>query len=309
MTVQTVMTERVRKRRIHVNESFLECFFHKTIKRCASPCLNICMKYYNFFKIFQCLKHSTKRMLFFIREYFFPFGCAICGVSLLDMNETWYGLCEACYSGLEKDIVWLEQGEQNRCQICGKPMVSGKGTCLSCRNENKPSYDRLISIFTYSGKYKKLFGAYKFGKNLALGHFFSELIFKAACYLMKETGIETDNFYKIVPVPPSPGKIRKTGWDQIEYLAHLIESGFHKNSNIFPVYRCLRRLKSNVQKKLDRKGRMENLKGRIILVKKAPITAIIIDDVITTGSTMEACAAVLKAGGTQKVFCICLVYD
>ncbi|MDR2259165.1 MAG: hypothetical protein LBE14_08480 [Treponema sp.] len=109
----------------------------------------------------------------------------------------------------------------------------------------------------------------------------------------------------VVPVPPRPGKIRRTGWDQIEYLAKLLEKGRGGP----PVNRCLKRLPSQNQKELNRENRKTNLRGRIILKGRAPRQAVILDDVCTTGSTMDACAAALKAGGAETVYGLCLFYD
>jgi predicted amidophosphoribosyltransferase len=102
-------------------------------------------------------------------------------------------------------------------------------------------------------------------------------------------------------VPPRPGKIKKTGWDQIEYLAALLEK--------LSIRRCLKRLPSKSQKELNRENRISNLKGRIILTGTPPETAVLIDDVITTGSTMDTCAEVLKTGGAKRVYGICLFYS
>ena len=109
----------------------------------------------------------------------------------------------------------------------------------------------------------------------------------------------------IVPVPPRPLKIKELGWDQVDYLVKKLEKK-HKEIN---VSRILKRRKSKVQKELTRTERLNNLKGRIYLQNNAPKTALIIDDVITTGSTMEVCANVLKENGAQKVYGLCLFYD
>jgi ComF family protein len=284
------------------------------------------VKHFNFRVSLFFAKRLFRRILFYLREYFFPAGCALCGSPLFTMNETWYGLCVKCHAELSDDIAWMRQADdtdqaepsdapntgqaETRCDICGKPMVSGRGICLSCRNGPEHSYDKIITVFNYSGKYKDLFSAYKFSKNLALGHFFAELIIRA--YRLLPTS-ETGTPGLFVPVPPRPGKIKKTGWDQVEYLVRLLEAGWGETENCgiadFTVWRCLKRLRSKVQKNLGRNDRLENLKGRIVMVKKAPLTAVVIDDVITTGSTMDVCASVLKAGGCRNVYGICLVYD
>jgi len=276
-----------------------------------------CMKNTQFTLLWARARHAVARVIFFLREYFFPAGCALCGTALLDMNETWYGLCKECHAELSADLAWMgsnTQGTQsapaeNRCSICGKLMVSGQGTCLSCRNGPERPYERLISVFSYSGKYRKLFGAYKFAKNLAIGHFFAEIILNAY-RLLQAAAADSENHVVIVPVPPRPGKIKKAGWDQVEYLTRLLETGrTHPAAAAVPVCRCLKRLPSKVQKKLNRSDRLQNLTGRIIVSKPPPPAAVIIDDVITTGSTMNVCASALIAAGCKTVYGICLVYD
>jgi predicted amidophosphoribosyltransferase len=135
-----------------------------------------------------------------------------------------------------------------------------------------------------------------------------------------------------VPVPPRPGKIWKTGWDQADYLAGRLDRLYRQNcarrrphgaalpSNsaflsglgdtpYLPVCRCLKRLSSGTQKDLNREDRKRNLKGRIMRVKDIPRRVVLFDDVITTGSTLDACAESLKAGGAETVYIVCLFYD
>ena len=239
---------------------------------------------------------KIERAVFFLRELFFQSGCAVCGQSCISVNEAWYGLCDDCRGKIEQYLA--ETQEMETCDYCGKPLISEQVRCLSCRRTEDLSFDRAIVLFPYSGKYQKLLSSYKFDKHISLGNFFIETISKT----LEKKGISSET--AIVPVPPRPGKIRKTGWDQVEYLARLLEKG-----RVFPVSRCLKRLKSKSQKELDRKSRQTNLKGRIIQKKQSPKIAVIIDDVTTTGSTLDACALALKEAGAQTVYGLCLFYD
>jgi ComF family protein len=222
----------------------------------------------------------------------FPEDCALCEGALIYPHETRLGLCEDCLASINPEVA------DKKCRICGKPLISEVDTCLSCR-KTQHSFERLWTIFPYTGKYRKLLSAYKFEKKLPLADFFAE---KIAEVIKNEPLLEKA---VIIPVPPRPGKIKTTGWDQVECLVKRLE----KHLPDMPVSRCLKRSKSKVQKELNRNDRINNLKGRIVLNSCAPDIALIIDDVVTTGSTMEVCSAVLKENGTQKVYGLCVFYD
>jgi ComF family protein len=227
---------------------------------------------------------------------------------LQDKESAWYGLCNDC-----REKFRIEKAE--RCSLCGRPLISEQGTCLACRDlaaaETLPGYDKLLSLFPYSGLYLKLLSSYKFGKRLSLGRFFAEKVYEALALLSLDSEGSSSESEKpvLVPVPPRPGKMRKTGWDQIEYLARFLKKKEALKDGL-KVLRCLKRLPSETQKKLDRESRKSNLKGRILVKKSpAPKIAVLFDDVITTGSTMDACAAALKEAGAEKVYGVCLFYD
>jgi ComF family protein len=228
-------------------------------------------------------------------ECLFPSGCGVCGRMLVDPREAWYGICGECRPGFRFE-------PNGRCDVCGKPLVSETGRCLDCRERKTMlAWDRIVSVYPYTGSRLKLLGSFKFGKSLAAGRFFAEKVREALAVLPLEEPAES---WALVPVPPRPGKIRKTGWDQIEWLARILEHGGGP-----PVSRCLKRLRSETQKKLDRENRLRNLKGRVVVKTAVPETAVLLDDIITTGATIEACADALKAAGTKTVFGICLFYD
>ena len=163
-------------------------------------------------------------------------------------------------------------------------------------------YDRAAVLFPYSGKYRKLLTSYKFRKNIALGNYFAGKIREEI------ESWQIPEEARIVPVPPRPGKMRENGWDQVEFLARLLERA-GKTSGCLPVIRCLKRLPSQSQKELGLENRRTNLKGRIVPVRNVPKFAVLLDDVMTTGSTLDACAAALKKTGTETVFGLCLFYD
>jgi ComF family protein len=260
--------------------------------------------------------------IYYLREYFFPTGCGGCGKALGHADAR-YGLCEKCRTAFG---IALLSGR--RCRYCGKPLITERDLCLPCRDstvrENlaggneatePPRRDgsysehikRLRVLFPYAGRFKTVLGSFKFEKATALGIFFARCLSLS----LEAFGPQALEKTAWVPVPPRPGKLKEHGWDQVEFLAKQLgkTNGFsHGKAGRPPVKRCLRRLPSKSQKLLGREERLANLKGRIRCVKKPPETAILFDDVITTGATLDACAAALLEAGAKRVYAVCLFY-
>ena len=247
------------------------------------------------------MENSFSSAFFYLREYLFPQGCGGCGGALLNTEDSTYGLCKGCRDFLSAAL----EGEE-RCEICGKPLISERITCLSCRQRANGlerysgNLEKLKALFPYRGKYQAILGAYKFNKSLGVGNFLAQCLVRT----IPEFVSTAQGDWTLVPVPPRPGKKRSQGWDQIEYLAGVLEK-----TRLMPLNRCLKRLPSRSQKELNREERGNNLKGRILCGKEPPKKAIIFDDVITTGATINACASALLRGGTEKVYGLCLFYD
>jgi ComF family protein len=234
------------------------------------------------------------------REYLFPAGCAVCGGMLLEAEEAWYGLCRECLSRFEIE-------EERRCVSCGRPLISEQGRCLPCREGEGFSFDGAFALWPYAGNYRKLLGAYKFGKTLALGNFLAQKMADALslfCPFPYQEGNSPAGDFSWVPVPPRYGKIKDSGWDQVACLA-----GKLRRNHRARVDACLERLPSQTQKKLDRQGRRVNLLGRIRCRRPPPDRVLLFDDVITTGSTLDVCAKTLKESGAKEVFAFALFYD
>ncbi len=191
--------------------------------------------------------------------------------------------------------------EKERCQCCGKELVSMKEKCMECReNSVLKSTDCLIPLFSYRLWNRELMFRWKMQEERDFSPVFAKLL----CELLRKKGESV-----IVPVPPRKGKIRKKGWDQIEELCNFLDKRYG-----FKVLRILERNTEKQQKKLSRSQRLESIKSAYSMcsgeaLEKAlkpfygqlPKSLCIIDDVCTTGSTLESCASLLKAAGAEKV--------
>lgn len=144
---------------------------------------------------------------------------------------------------------------------------------------------------------KDLIISYKVGGMRPLAEFFAAMVHEH----LRERHPGT----VVVPVPFRRGKVRKTGWDQVEELARLLQR------RGVPVLRCLGRSEGVSQKTLDYSARMTNLSGKIKLRghPRIPERIVLLDDVLTTGATLSECSRVLKEGGAERVDAVVLAAD
>jgi len=208
-------------------------------------------------------------------------------------------ICKDCIKKLNFSVL------ENRCEICGKELVSEIRLCSSCRNEQFFKHvDRIYPLWSYRLWRKNLLFSWKTQEKRVLSSLFASFVYKA----LKE--ICPEAIFPIIPVPPRPGKIKRKGWDQIDELCFYLKNLY--GVRIFPL---LRRLSSFQQKKLSKKERLKNSVNSFLLksgtqinkiLKNIPETVILIDDVITTGSTVESCAHELKRLGIKKVLVVSL---
>ena len=240
------------------------------------------------------------RFTFIIKDYLrlllnWAFGsgcCIVCG------KETVYGdICKKCRQELL--LKAKETSSLERCSVCGKILLSENNICMDCRKERIIfSCDKVFSIFPYRVWAKNLMFQWKMLERRGLSPFIAML-----CSNAIKTQFGTECHF-IVPVPPRNGKIRKKGWDQIDELCRYLETNYG-----YKILKLLKRKGNIQQKKLARKERLENSAEKYSLSEKAlklkrenlPQRVILIDDVMTTGITVESCAKALKSLGIKKV--------
>lgn len=206
--------------------------------------------------------------------------CIICKTVI----KTGY-LCDKCKSTL-KFI------EGNRCSICGKP-IDYEGTCLDCL-EHGHEFKQNISPFEYDGVVKDLIGRFKYFKERELAPFFADYMADA----VKKMNWPID---VIVPVPLHKIRLDERGYNQSELLARELSYRL----NIF-MSKALRRVRNTTtQTALHKEERIENVKGAFKVTYKDTIVGknvLLVDDVLTTGATLDECAKVLKENGAKDVY-------
>lgn len=221
------------------------------------------------------------------RDLLFPPRCACCD-ELLSEEETAYGFCATC----QQQVVRVED---THCKRCGRPIRNSiEEYCEDCK-KNRHLFYQNKGLYLYQGEMKSAMYRFKYGNRREYAHTYA--VEAVRCYgrWMREMEISA-----IVPVPLYEKKRRVRGYNQAEVLAE--ELG---RLCALPVYRNLvvRIRNTKPQKELNRVERKNNLKNAFkiqqIGVKLNHI--LVVDDIYTTGSTLDGVTKVLLEGGAKRV--------
>ena len=212
-------------------------------------------------------------------------------------------LCKRCLSSFYAYEPLFSPGA--RCTSCGKRLISEHEVCMECRKQPVLLHtDGVFPLHAYRFWNKTLLHEWKTGVARSLSPVFAKAVYQALEALYQKVGATIP----VVPVPPRPGKVWQTGWDQIAELTFLLRITYG-----VPVCPLLRRTSVLQQKKLGRKERLSALHSAYVCKsaykdrkKPLPQAVVLLDDVLTTGATIESCARSLKACGVQTVYAITL---
>lgn len=212
----------------------------------------------------------------------YPQTCCFCG------NISKEKLCAKCAET-------VEYIEEPRCKKCGKPIYrEEKEFCYDCEKSNS-FYEQGRSVWLHKGPVKWSIYQFKYHNRRIYGEYYAEEMYRLYGRKLKEWGIES-----IIPIPLHRRRRRKRGYNQAEILAkHL-----GRLSGIPVDTKCVVRVRNTKpQKMLNHRGRRRNLADAFRVIKEREIdkNILLIDDIYTTGNTINAVARVLKEKGARKV--------
>jgi len=203
-----------------------------------------------------------------------PPACLVCGDPAND-------LCGACRRGLP----WL--GERT-CPRCALPLPCGR-RCPAAG----AAFDAAWAPLAHDGPARELVAALKFRGRLAA---VDVMAAQMSAGVQRHQGV-------LVAVPAHPRRRRGRGFDQSRELALALGARTGR-----PVVSALRREGSLTrQVGLSREGRTAAGRLRFSVLGTPPAQVVLVDDVHTTGATLDACARALKAGGTTGVTAVSYV--
>lgn len=216
----------------------------------------------------------------------YPRCCPLCGTVLKFREKK---VCESC-------IRQQKRVEPPYCFRCGKTIEDRtEEYCSDCSSVRK-SYQRGFPAFVYEGAIKNALYEFKYDNQRSYGEFFGECILD-----QYEKEFEALQFDGIIPVPIHKEKRRKRGYNQAEILADVLGERLK-----IPVYSSyiVRVINTNPQKELKAKTRMKNLKNafKIGQNKVQLKRVLLVDDIYTSGATIEACTQVLIDADVEEVY-------
>lgn len=220
-----------------------------------------------------------------ILELFFPKDCkcVFCG------RETRrYGICEECYSHLPFVIGKV-------CSVCGASNPSRSSVCIECKGRDF-AFKRNISILDYDGEVRRKIVSFKQEGNKYIGRAFAWLVANK----INELDLDMDF---IIPMPISDERLKERGFNQTEVLCELLDKDLVRTD-------ILVRVKNTPhQTGLSRENRETNLKSAFKVLDKKVVKGkkiLLIDDIYTTGSTLNESAETLLKAGASEVYTLTL---
>ena len=240
-------------------------------------------------------KKNNKRTIWkdsaeILLDLFYPPRCPICDRILKRQEKH---CCQECMSGLP----WI--GKQY-CLKCGKPVAGDtQEYCPDCQ-KYEHFFDQGTAPFVYSDALRHSIYRMKHENRRDYLDFYAWTM-AAAC----RRYLRSWRPQLILPVPMHRKRKRKRGYNQSELLAKKISRylGIPYDAELL---KCVR--ETGEQKTLGRRERMQNLKGSFSVTKELNgiKNILLVDDVYTTGSTIDEIGRTLKDAGAERVFFVVL---
>ncbi len=233
-------------------------------------------------------------------DLIYPPRCPICQAFLQDEVNLVAGqdlpFCQACF----KDFTEIKSPI---CSLCGRPFSDGieqDRVCEDCIRK-RPSYDITRAPYLYDGALMTAIHELKYAQRSHLADPLGSLLASFA-----QAWIGELKRFLIMPVPLHPRRLRARGFNQSLLLARCVASKTGSDLDFL----SLRRTRfTKPQTGLTSEERKRNVRKAFEVVKRELVkgrTILLVDDVATTGSTLNECAKALRRAGADRVLCLVL---
>lgn len=213
------------------------------------------------------------------------FTCNFCNCELPKDDK--YNLCDDC----KAKIVFIGS---HACEVCGGYVLADSTVCSQCKN-TKRMVGRNYSVIMFSGESRMHIHNFKYKHKAYLKTTFGNLLLDKYREIKKEYDPDI-----IIPVPLHKNRENERGYNQVDILLKVFDIDRDRiNTN------CLERIADTPQQaNMNKYERMENVAGAFQVVDKDVVkgkSILIVDDIYTTGATIDECAKVLTKAGAKEV--------
>lgn len=223
-------------------------------------------------------------------DLLFPRTCIHCK-TLVEKGSCFKFICQTC----TQDFHWIHYP---CCQRCAYPFfgrIAGEKDCPQCSRID-PAFEQGRALFFMKGIGKKLVHSLKYSKNAFVLKDLKTL------FALQATTLSFLEGSILVPVPLHPKRYRARGFNQSCLIAKAL-GDLCPRTTVDPILVKTQNTPSQTQ--LSRNARQKNVKNSFDLSPKVAISPhiryVIVDDVFTTGATLNACSRVLKKAGAKHV--------
>ncbi|MBC7756208.1 MAG: ComF family protein [Bdellovibrio sp.] len=236
-----------------------------------------------------CLKMDT------LKQFIFKPNCLLCAESTAQNSKNTHPSTHAVCGECLAELPWHPKTSCPQCGLASSGAGLNAIVCGSCLN-SPPDFDATKAVFLYAYPIDAMMLRYKYGSMLNLGDTFGE-------FLAEKINIEDclRNIDLIVPMPMHPQRLQERGFNQALEIAKILT----KNCKEKLDYKSTeRQTLTPPQASLPLKERVKNIKGAFKVntaLKEKRIA--IIDDVMTTGASLNELAKTLKKAGASHVEC------
>jgi len=231
-------------------------------------------------------------------DIIYPPRCIICSrfLSADEIPPSLYHLCNNCLAGLTPITHPI-------CTICGLPFPTTIGPDHLCENclRKRPWYDFLRSPYLYSGPFMGSIQRFKYHSETHLTSSLGQLLSSFAREWMSNL-----KDFLIVPVPLHRRRLRERGFNQSLLLARVLASDL---GNQLDYLSLIRKRYTSPQTGLKKEERRKNVKDAFSIIYPEAVKhkkILLVDDVFTTGHTLNECAKTLKKSRAATVICLTL---
>jgi competence protein ComFC len=220
-------------------------------------------------------------------DILFPPKCAICGA--YDRGA----ICTSCET-------LIQPLKSPFCRICGKPKdrFFQKDLCNDC-NSGYPVFNMARSAFIYDGVLKEALHKFKFCSKKKLGEALGVLLSKH----LSASDIPLQDIDVIIPIPLPRKRQQERGYNQSAVIAEILAGHFNIELDVNSLIK-IKDIKR--QHDLKREDRFVNIKGAFKCRKTTYKKALLIDDIYTTGATVQEASLAMKDAGITDIYVMTL---